>query len=282
MRFLIIQENGRHEISKHLRECNSMQRALLYNNVECDVWGLGHDNYNTLPDFNSYDVIINLENYDTGWMPCLSKYSKPMKFLWSIDSHVRGYEYYKDVFNKGKYTFILQATKDYCDKNSLWFPNCYDDDYITPLNLEKKHFVGFCGNFVNRKPYFDFIGSKMPFKLDIDVRGEDMIRAINSYSIQFNKNIANDINYRSFETMGCSTALLTDYNSQYEELGFCNNKNVFFYRNINEAIDILNDLKTKPEIIKEVSISGYKLASSKHTFKNRAASLLKFINNSLN
>jgi hypothetical protein len=282
MRFLIIQENGRHEISKHLRECNSMQRALLNHNVECDVWGLGHDNYNATPDYNSYDVIINLENYDTGWMPTLSHITKPLKFLWAIDSHVRGYDYYKDVFKEGKYSYILQATKDYLDKDSLWFPNCYDDDYLKPLNQEKKHFVGFCGNFVNRKPYFDFLSSKMPFKMDIDVRGEDMIKAINSYYIQFNKNIANDINYRSFETMGCSTALLTDYNSQYEELGFRNNENVFFYRNINEAIDILNDLKTKPEIIKEVSISGYKLASSKHTFKNRAASLLKFINNSLN
>jgi hypothetical protein len=40
MRVLIIQENGRHEISKHLRECNSMQRALLHNNVECDVLGI--------------------------------------------------------------------------------------------------------------------------------------------------------------------------------------------------------------------------------------------------
>lgn len=277
MKFLIIQENGRHEVSKHLRECNSMQRALHYNNVECDVWGLGHDNYNITPNFNSYDVIINLENYDTGWMPCLSKYVKPLKFLWSIDCHVRGYEYYKDVFIKGKYNYILQATKDYCDKNSLWFPNCYDDDYIKPLNIEKKHFVGFCGNYVNRKPYFDFLNSKMPFKLDIDVRGKYMIEAINSYHIQFNKNIANDINYRSFETTGCRTALMTDYNSQYEELGFKDRYNVFFYRNINEAVDILNELKKMPELVESVSLEGYKLTSSKHTFKNRATSLLKFI-----
>jgi len=29
MKFLIIQENGRHEVSKHLRECNSMNELLL-------------------------------------------------------------------------------------------------------------------------------------------------------------------------------------------------------------------------------------------------------------
>jgi hypothetical protein len=281
MKFLIIQENGRHEISKHLRECNSMQRALLNNNVECDVWGLGHDNYNIVPDYNRYDVIINLENYDTGWMPSLSHVTKPLKFLWAIDSHVRGYEYYKDVFKEGKYNHILQATKDYLDKDSLWFPNCYDDEFIKPCDIEKQYLVGFCGNFVNRKPYFDYIGSHIPFKLDIDVRGIDMVNAINSYQIQFNKNIANDINYRSFETMGCCTALLTNYNSQYDELGFKENENVFYYRSIEEAIEILKHLKTNKSKIDQVAKNGYEFVSTKHTFTKRANSLLKFINTKL-
>jgi spore maturation protein CgeB len=281
MKFLIIQENGRHEISKHLRECNSMQRALLNNNVECDVWGLGHDNYTTIPDYNSYDVIINLENYDTGWMPSLSHITKPLKFLWAIDSHVRGYDYYKDVFREGMYNYILQATKDYLDKDSLWFPNCYDDEFIKPTKVEKQYFVGFCGNFVNRKPYFDYISSRVPLRLDIDVRGIDMINAINSYHIQFNKNIANDINYRSFETMGCCTALLTNYNPQYDELGFKDNENVFYYRSVEEAIEILEHLKNNKEKIKQVAKCSYEFASTKHTFNKRASSLLKFINTKL-
>lgn len=279
MKILIIQENGRHEVSKHLRECNSMQRAFLFHNEQCDVWGLGHDNYNIIPNFNSYDVIINLENYDTGWMPNLDHVKKPLKFLWSIDCHVRGYNYYRDVFEKGNYNYILQATKEYCDKDSLWFPNCYDDDFIIPkTNIKKIHHVGFCGNFVNRKPYFDFIQLKMPLKLDIDVRGEYMVNAINSYKIHFNKNISNDINYRSFETMGCGTVLLTDYNQAYEELGFKNNENCFFYKSIVEAIDILNDLKFQEETIQQIAREGYNMVKKKHTFKKRAESLLKFIN----
>jgi hypothetical protein len=281
MKILIIQENGRHEVSKHLRECNSMQRAFNYHKVDCDVWGLGHNNYETKPNFNAYDVIINLENYDTGWMPNLNDITKPLKFLWSIDAHVRGYDYYKDVFIKGGYNYILQATRDYCDKDSLWFPNCYDDDYLTPLNAPKSHFVGFCGNFVNRKPYFDFISTKMPFKLDIDVRGENMVKAINSYKIQFNKNISCDINYRSFETMGCGTALLTDYNTQYDDLGFVNRENVFFYKNITEAIEILDGLKQNMDLITSVAEKGYSLVKRKHTFKKRAESLLKFIDSKI-
>lgn len=277
MKFLIIQENGRHEISKHLRECNSMQRALINCGEECDVWGLGHDNFNILPDYESYDVIINLENYDTGWMPTLDKINKPLKFLWAIDSHVRGYNYYRDVFMQGKYTRILQSTKDFIDKDSVWFPNCYDDDYITPNETKKEHLVGFCGNFVNRGPLFEYVGSKVPLKLDIDVRGINMINAINSYKIQLNKNISVDINYRNFETLGCKTALLTDYNPQYDELGFKEGVNVFFYKTPQQAVEQINFLKNNEKLIEEVATAGYELVKTKHTFKARAKSLIKFI-----
>ena len=185
MKFLIIQENGRHEISKHLRECNSLQRALLYNGEYCDVWGLGHDNFNLKPDFNNYDVIINLENYDTGWVPDLSKYNKPYKLVWAIDSHCQGKDYYSNIFKLGGYDKILEATKYYVDKDRVWFPNCFDSDFITPFkDVEKNIFVGFCGNYCNRKPLFDYIASNIPaFSLDMDVRGFDMIKKINSYKI---------------------------------------------------------------------------------------------------
>ena len=278
MKFLIIQENGRHEVSKHLRECNSMQRALRFHNQECDVWGLGHDNFHTVPDYNNYDVIINLENYDTGWMPSLSYVTRPLKFLWAIDSHVRGHDYYRSVYCEGKYNYILQSTKNFLDSNSLWFPNCYDDEYIKPNNTEKKHLVGFCGNFVNRKPLFDYIGSMVKLQLDINVRGIDMINAINSYKIQLNKNISVDVNYRNFETMGCNTCLLTDLNDQYSELGFKDGENVFLYRSAEAAIETIQYLATHPVKLSRVAEAGYQFCKQKHTFKKRAGSLIKFIN----
>jgi hypothetical protein len=278
MKILIIQENGRHEVSKHLRECNSMQRALIKNNIECDVWGLGHNNFETALDYNRYDVIINLENYDTGWMPNLAHITKPLKFLWAIDSHVRGYEYYHNVFREGKYNYILQATKNFCDNNSLWFPNCYDDEFIKPNNTEKKYLVGFCGNYVNRKPLFDYISTFIPLHLDIDVRGQRMIDAINSYKIQFNKNIANDVNYRNFETMGCKTVLLTNENDQYEELGLKDGENCFIYDSVEDAVNIVRMLEQDSKLIESVSTAGYNFASAKHTFMKRACCLLKFIN----
>lgn len=280
MRFLIIQENGRHEISKHLRECNSLQRALLFHGVLCDVWGLGHDNYGNKPNFNSYDVIINLENYDTGWVPDLSEFNKPLKLVWAIDSHCQGKDYYSNIFNRGKYYKVLEATKYYVDKDRVWFPNCYDSDFITPIpNIEKNILVGFCGNYCNRKPLFDYVKNRVPeFSLDMDVRGFNMIKTINSYKISFNKNIFNDINYRNFETLGCGSCLLTNHDQQYGELGFKENVHYITYNSKEEAIDKINYLKNNQDLIDKISKDGHNFALKKHTFKNRAKSLISYVN----
>lgn len=279
MKFLIIQENGRHEVSKHLRECNSLQRGLMFHGVLCDVWGLGHDNFEKKPDFNSYDVIINLENYDTGWVPDISHITKPYKLVWAIDSHCQGSAYYTDIFNKGKYNKILEATKYFLDENRVWFPNCFDSDFITPLkDIEKNNLVGFCGNYCNRKELFDYITSKIPsFKLDMDVRGYNMIMAINSYKISFNKNIFNDINYRNFESLGCGSCLLTNYDSQYDELGFKEEENYITYKTKEEAVDKIKYLNNNPDLIEKISKNGNDFVNKKHTFKVRAKSLIKFL-----
>ena len=72
MKILLIQENGRHDANRNFRECFCLQRGFTKLGVESVVWGLGHDNYNQIPDFDSFDLIINLENYSNGWDPDLS------------------------------------------------------------------------------------------------------------------------------------------------------------------------------------------------------------------
>ena len=85
---LIIQEAGRHDANKHMRECFSIQYGLRYHNTESTIWGLGHDNFSTPFEelASEHDVILSLENYNTGWMPSLREINKT-KIFWSIDSH---------------------------------------------------------------------------------------------------------------------------------------------------------------------------------------------------
>ena len=208
MKVLLIQENGRHSKNRHFRECFALQSAFQRLGWEADIWGLGHPGFpgfacsttegdtgfselgngavhRTL-DFAAYDVIFNLENYDeTGWVPSLA-HVKAYKILWVIDAHMRGMAPYRELYLKDRYDMMLQSTRDFIveetdariKKNSIWFPNCFNDALICPQDIEKKYDIGFCGNIVNREPYLSFIETSFQLKRDIFVIGADMVHAI--------------------------------------------------------------------------------------------------------
>ena len=279
MKILLIQENGQHSKNRNFRECFSTQRALQTLGYNTEVWGLGHKNYDTLPEWEKYDVMLNFENYDRiNWVPNLSKTKKPYKILWSIDAHCRGAEVFDKTFNEGKYNLLLHSTRDYAiGKGRAWFPNCYDNKLIYPIKeIKKQHFVGFCGNYVNRKTIIDLLVEKYNLKKDIFVIGHDMVETINSYKIHFNKNMANDINYRSFETIGCGTLLLTNENYQYDLLGFKDGENCLMYKNTGELFDKLDFCLNSSNKLFEISKNGLLLAK-KHTYEARFKKLLNFI-----
>ena len=285
MKILIIQENGRHEENKNYRECFCLQRSFNKLGFESFVWGLGHKDFDDVINFNKFDLIINLENYDeTDWLPDLSKFNNPVKFLWVIDAHVRGMKPYYKIFSQGKYNLILQAIKDYVDDKSVWIPNCYDSSLIKPLDIEKKYDLGFCGSVLNRATHLEFLEKEFNLKKDVWVLGDAMVRTINSYKIHFNLNISNDVNYRCFETMGCGTVLLTDYNTQYGELGFKDGVNCIIYKNIDKNIfDLRNKINyyLKPRKVinpnkislDEIAENGLELVK-KHTYDERAKKII--------
>tara|TARA_R110000824_G_scaffold234655_1_gene423275 strand:- start:3065 stop:3895 length:831 start_codon:yes stop_codon:yes gene_type:complete len=274
MKVLLIQENGRNEQNVNYRECFCLQRAFKSHNHECDVWGLGHDNFNTTPEWESYDWIINLENYDTSnWVPCLADVKGPKKFLWSIDSHCRGEEIYEKTFTTGNYNTLLHSTKDFVkSSHHRWFPNAFDSTLLKPLDKEKKYQVGFCGNYVNRQRVLEWLQREYGLRLDIFVIGDAMVEAINSYKCHFNLNMANDINYRSFETIGCETLLLTNYNYQYTELGFVDGENCLMYKNTEELVEKIEFVKNN--YVSKIASEGLKL-SKLHTYNKRVGELLQ-------
>ena len=275
MNVLVIQENGRHDANRNYRECFSLQRAFSNLGHSCDVWGLGHPNYNTPPDFNSYDLIFNLENYTEEWLPNLSQIKNPMKVMWSIDAHVRGEEVFEEIFRRSNYDYLLHSTVDFVkDKHHIWFPNAYDDFLIKPLNIKKTTEFGFCGNYVNRKELLMWLKDNFNLHLDIFVIGDDMVEAINSYKCHFNLNIANDINYRSFETMGCKTLLMTNGNHQYNKLGFVDNENCLIYNNITDIQDKINQFREmSDDEINNVASKGHEFIKY-HTYTKRVEKLL--------
>ena len=247
MNVLIIQENGRHDGNRNFRECFCAQRAFIHHGHAATVWGLGHSNYEERPDYQSYDLIINLENYDeTGWVPNLSEV-QAKKFLWSIDAHVKGIECYLKTAQEGNYDLILQATPEFVGQGSTWFPNCYDDELIKPIGCEKTHDIGFCGNIVNRGQLINLLKQELNLKLDEFVIGDKMVEAINSYKIHWNANAS---------------------------LGMVDGKNCLTYNNVEEMLEKARFALGNEAFIASISNNGLVLAQE-HTYKKRIGSLIQ-------
>ena len=279
MNILIIQEAGRHEKNKNFRESLNLKRSLdKIENINVEVWGLGYD-LNNFEEIESWsDVILIVENYNFNWMPLEQiSNSKKLKIFWSIDSHYPGVVNQHSFLCKSlKIDILLNSTEQYIKffetKNNYWFPNAYPDDLIYPLEIEKIYNVGFCGSDRPEVNYLD----KFDIKKDIFIIGSDMVKSINSYKIHFNKNIRDDINYRTFETCGCKTFLLTNYSPNLEKL-FKIGEEIVVYNNLSEIDSIIKYyLENKNERVK-IENAGYTRVKKDHTYFERSKFLIEII-----
>jgi len=281
MKVLLIQENGRHDANRKYRECFSLQRSFQKLGHDADVWGYNHENWVDKDnfDFNDYDFIINLENYPEtvgDWIPDLSNIDA-VKFLWSIDAHCRGTEYFENEFKRGKYHRLMHSTKDYVTEDyHIWSPNTFDDELVKKMDIEKKYKFGFCGNIRNRGGILDILKEKVGLKVDEFVIGDDMVKTINEYECHFNQNITwnqcNEMNYRIFETIGCGTLLITSSNKFNEELGFIDGVNCFIYNSYEELYEKMEFIMNND--VSHIAEAGYEL-SKNHTYTKRVEKLLE-------
>ena len=285
MKIVIIQEAGRHEKNKDFRESLNLHRALAkIDGVKSKIWGLNYPDFKTpFSEVEDWcDVIFIIENYTSNWLPINEiSQSKKLKIFWSIDSHcvLQQHQYLCRLLN---IDILLNSTEGYIPyynglvKKTYWFPNSYPDDLMCPINIEKKVDIGFCGNILNRSPVIDSL-SKYNIKKDIFVIGEDMVRAINSYKIHLNCNIADDINYRTFETLGCKTFLLTNYTPGLEKL-FDIGKELVIYNNIEDLDNKVKYYLENENERNKIADFGYKRVKNDHTYFERAKKLIDIIN----
>ncbi len=285
MKIVIIQECGRHEANKNYRGSLNLQRALLkYDGIEAIVWGLNYPNFSTpFSELEKWaDVIFVIENYTPEWLPIKEiQESKKIKIYWSIDSHCVLSQHQK-LCSLLKIDILLNSTESYIPhfnsivKKSFWFPNAYPDDLMSPMGIDKIYNIGFCGNLLNRGHYVNHL-DKFNIKKDLFVIGDDMVKAINSYKIHFNRNISNDINYRTFETTGCATLLMTNHTPGLEKL-FKINEEVVVYNDINDLDEKVKYYLNNESERKKIEMAGYNRSKNEHTYFTRSKSLLEIIN----
>ena len=285
MKIVIIQEAGRHEKNKNFRESLCLHRALSrIEGVESKVWGLNYPYFDmSFSEIEKWaDVIFIIENYTSEWLPISEiSNSKKLKIFWSIDSHCV-LDQHRTLCRILNIDILLNSTEGYIPnydglvKKSYWFPNSYPDELMFPKNIEKSVDIGFCGNVLNRGHVIDSL-DKYNIKKDLFVIGDDMVNAINSYKIHFNKNIADDINYRTFETTGCGTFLLTNYTPGLEKL-FDIGKEIVVYNDLNDLDNKVKYYLENEEERKKIAKAGYERSKKDHTYFERSKKLIQIIN----
>lgn len=278
MKILIIQEQGRHDKNRNYRESLSFQRGFKKLGIDSVVWGLNYPSFKM--SFNEVskdcDVILLIENYESGWLPNISNF-KGLKFFWSVDSHIIPQQHIQMCKNN-KIDIVLNAIESHGNyfkpAKSYYFPNAHDDELLDYRpDIQKIYDVGFCGNYVNRKSWIDTIPN---IKRDIFVIGDDMVKAINSYKIHFNRNIANDINYRTPETLGCKTFLLTNFTENLDKI-YKIGEHLDIYNDTNDLKEKINYYLNNEEKRKKIEESGYQWVKQNHTYLKRCERLIEII-----
>ena len=279
---MIIQSGGMHDgirtnhcKNDHMRECLAMQHAFRANGWEADVWGIRLPNFETPPDFDSYDYLMTIENYELEWLPDFSKITKPVKMQWIIDLHCIPPDTFRQVTSQ--MDIVLHSTKSlldgykqmHPDKEHMWFPNSLDDRYFTNRHLKRSKDCIFVGNLVNREPLLRVV-EHCGVELHIMKTGDEMLNLINSTKVHFNKSMSKDVNYRCFETMGCGACLLTNHLEELQELGFEDGVNCFMYKGEDE---IKEKLRLALDNWERVGKSGEEFVKE-HTYTKRVESLI--------
>ncbi len=278
---LIIQENGRRERNRDFRECHCLRRAFNKLGIACEVWGPGHPNAGVPFEqvVSGYNCVLSLENYNTGWHPDLSRL-KQTKLFWCIDAHM-GVEGYLRFARQHRFDVVFNSCLGFVDHfksvagQSTWLPNALDPTLIDRLpDVPKNTFVGFCGNAVNRGEWIAYLKKRWNLRHDEMVIGPDMVRAINGYQIHWNRNISVDINFRTFETLGCGTLLLTNPTPGLDQL-FELDRDLLVYDTVGQLEEKLAFCKAHPEKVQEMARRGYDKVRAMHTYEHRAQAILE-------
>ncbi len=87
-----------------------------------------------------------------------------------------------------------------------------------------------------------------------------------------------DANMRCFEAMGCGALLLTEANTELEELGLYGGKHFVTYQNGDDLIQKIDYYLQNDNERNSIAINGQLEVLKNHTYKKRAEELVAFVN----
>ena len=277
LKIVIIEELLTGRPNELFREALCFQRAFSRKGIIADVFDPKVDTA-FWKKINEYDIILILQNYDLRLLDSTALINAPgYKVFWSIDSH-KAAEDHKNFCLGINADHVLVSSLTYLGVylntglEASWCPNCYPADLIHPSlpsgKVSVKNDVGFCGSVGNRGEWIKGIADRFDMCLAINILGKEMVSAIRSFKVHWNRNEADDINGRTFETMGAGTCLLTNKTPGISKL-FEDGKHLVLYETMEECFCKLKELLDDENKRLLIGINGFSIVRALHTYDNR-------------
>ncbi len=213
---------------------------------------------------------------------------------WISDAHL-GYEYRMKRAKQMDYVFVAQKAfveqlvSDGIPRDKIFYlPHAAEPVVYKPYSIIERWdwcFIGhlnnefrinLCDRFAKEFGLGDgkgYLGWRIPQFVGHNLL-DDVAKKFSQSKIVLNENIKEDVNMRTFEALACRRFLLTEDIPELHDL-FENKTDLWMYRSIDEAVQIARAILVDHEQRIRIAESGYRKFLENHTYKHRAAQILK-------
>ena len=208
------------------------------------------------------------------------------KTVYLVDLHLHFDTWHKHFAKL--FDIVFCAQKKYVERfkkegarNVFWLPLYSDPEVDKNLGLKRIYDFGFVGTL---NPIHNFKRSlmlwllKRKFKVKVgqNVSGKKRGKIYNQSKLAINISIANDLNFRTFESMASGSMLITDLQDGLTTF-FKDKKHLIVYKNFSSAVKLGSFYLRNNKQRQKIAQSGQKEVLLKHTSDQRAEEIIKIL-----
>lgn len=230
------------------------------------------------------DLLLFVEGGEMGIFPINFFNLSFPKYWWGIDTH-NDYKKHLRISRLFDHSFIaqknfVQSLKQDGIKSVSWLALAYPENDLSlgPRNLD----VSYVGStnwdlYPERGTLLSIITQNHPTSFIGTAEPLHMFEIYHRSKIVFNYSLKNDLNMRFFEAMGSGALLITNQiiDNGVDEI-FRQGEDFIFYFNSEDLLSKLQYLLNNSVELERVARNGMLKVRSEHTYRNRAAAILKF------
>lgn len=218
----------------------------------------------------------------------LRPFKNAVKAFWAHDCLLKGDYYSQILAGFDELDIVFSAHKECLDlfkpAKTYFLTYCCFPSIHKRLNLSFDYDITFVGSFVGKKKYgrkrdeiLKYIQERLSNRYRIFIGNayyHDMVRLYNRSKIVLNISRLGEINWRTFEVLGCGKFLLNDEGKEVLDL-FINKKHLVTFESKEELLELIEYYLKNEEERERIAMQGYEECHEKHTIEQRVIEVLE-------